>query len=369
MMQVSAHKALNPGAEVDGYRIERALRPGGMGTVYVARHPRFALPVALKLLRPAYSDETEYRDRFQLEALQASQLAHENIVRVYDQGEFGGLLYIAMQYVEGEDASEHLPMSPARAAWVVREAGKGLDYLHRQGIIHRDVKPQNIILSSGADGREIVKLTDFGIAKPLAGPSLTTIGMIVATVHYASPEQLRGQQDLDGRVDVYSLGCTLFHLLAGHPPFPYAQQAAVVAAHLSEEAPRISDIRPDVPVGFDAVIARAMAKERSDRYPTCGELGAAAMAAAQPKPAPLPPPPGPGPHGWQPAGPGAPAGPAPFYSAPGPPQPQPQPPFPRPPRLPRPPRSGARSHPVLLGTVIVLAVLVVIVGVMLAVAV
>ncbi|MFD4431240.1 protein kinase [Nocardia sp. NPDC058497] len=263
-----------------GYRIERLLGRGGMGTVYLAAHPRLPRQVALKLLnRELYSDP-EVRGRFEREADVSAHLDHPGIVSVLDRGVEDGLMWISMQYVDGTDASvfRGTPLDPARAVDIVAQTAEALDYAHERGVLHRDVKPANILLARARSGDRVL-LTDFGIAR-LRGDArqLTRTGAFLATLAYASPEQLSGAP-VDHRSDQYSLGCTLFTLLTGESPFPADNPGAVVAAHLSKPVPRASATVPALPAGIDAVIARALAKDPADRFDSCAEFAEAAIGA------------------------------------------------------------------------------------------
>ncbi|MDO3648052.1 serine/threonine-protein kinase [Nocardia mangyaensis] len=263
-----------------GYRIERMLGRGGMGTVYLAAHPRLPRQVALKLLnRELYSDD-EVRGRFEREADVSAHLDHPGVVTVLDRGVENGLMWISMQYVDGTDASvfRGAPMDPARAVNIIAQTAEALDYAHERGVLHRDIKPANILLAPARDGDRVV-LTDFGIAR-LRGDSreLTRTGAFLATLAYAAPEQLSGET-VDHRCDQYSLGCTLFTLLTGESPFPADNPGAVVAAHLTKPVPRASVDVPDLPPAIDAVLARVMAKDRAERFSSCTEFAYAAAAA------------------------------------------------------------------------------------------
>ncbi|MGW6701874.1 serine/threonine-protein kinase [Nocardia sp. NPDC055049] len=263
-----------------GYRIDRLLGRGGMGTVYLAAHPRLPRQVALKLLdRELYSDD-EVRGRFEREADVSAHLDHPGIVSVLDRGVEDGLMWISMQYVDGRDASVFRgePLDPARAIGIIAQTAEALDYAHDRGVLHRDVKPANILLAPSRSGDRVL-LTDFGIAR-LRGDArqLTRTGAFLATLAYASPEQLSGAP-VDHRCDQYSLGCTLFTLLTGQSPFPADNPGAVVAAHLTKPVPRASAMIDDLPPGIDAVIARVMAKEPAERFDSCVEFAQAATAA------------------------------------------------------------------------------------------
>ncbi|MCP9621055.1 serine/threonine protein kinase [Nocardia otitidiscaviarum] len=263
-----------------GYRIERLLGRGGMGEVYAAAHPRLPRTVALKLLnREVYADE-EVRRRFDREAELAAALDHPNIVSVLDRGADGGLLWISMQYVDGSDAAAFAgrPLDPLRAVRIVEQCAEALDYAHERGVLHRDVKPANILLTAGRDGDRVL-LSDFGIARLRDDElQLTRTGEFRATLAYAAPEQLSGQP-VDHRVDQYSLGATLFTLLVGETPFTVASPGEMVAAHLTRPVPRASRLVAELPPAVDAVIAKAMAKNPSERYDSCIEFAQAARLA------------------------------------------------------------------------------------------
>ncbi|MEV0852531.1 serine/threonine-protein kinase [Nocardia fluminea] len=266
-----------------GYRIERVLGAGGMGSVYAARHPRLPRLVAVKLLHAAYSADPVFRGRFEREADLAGRLDHPNIVAIHDRGSEDGRLWIAMQYVAGSDAETALragPSAPPRALHIARSTADALDFAHMAGLLHRDVKPANILLSESAGaGAERVLLTDFGIAKAVdEGTALTQSGTVVATLRYAAPEQLDGRP-AGARSDQYSLACTLFHLLAGRPPFTATNAGALIGAHLMHPVPRISEIVVSLPAAVDAVFARALAKDPEHRFGSCAEMVAAASAA------------------------------------------------------------------------------------------
>ncbi|MFI5501557.1 serine/threonine-protein kinase [Nocardia asteroides] len=266
-----------------GYRIERLLGRGGMGTVYLAAHPRLPRQVALKLLNRELFSDPEVRGRFEREADVSAQLDHPGIVSVLDRGVEDGLMWISMQYVDGTDASvfRGTPVDPARAIGIVAQTGEALDYAHERGVLHRDVKPANILLARARTGDRVL-LTDFGIAR-LRGDArqLTRTGAFLATLAYASPEQLSGAA-VDHRSDQYSLGCTLFTLLTGESPFPADNPGAVVAAHLSKPVPSVSASVPGLPPAIDAVIARALAKIPDERFDSCAEFAHAAGAALMP---------------------------------------------------------------------------------------
>lgn len=309
--------ALNVGDVVSGYTIEGVLGAGGMGTVYRARNPSLPRSDALKVLSSTLSQDPQFQARFSREAELAATLDHPNIVTVYSRGETAtGELWIAMQYVAGSDADAELdngPMPAPRALHIITEVAKALDYAHRRQVLHRDVKPANFLL---ADDDERVFLADFGIARALDETAgLTQTGTFVASIAYASPESLGGSPGIDQRTDVYSLGCSFYRLLTGESPFAHTVgMPAMIAAHLYEPPPRLTDVRPDLPPALDAVIMKALAKEPRDRYQTAGALAKAAADAlnetttALPVMRPPPPPrdaPRSGPSARPPAGQGA----------------------------------------------------------------
>lgn len=277
-----------PGDVVGGYAIQGVLGRGGMGIVYRAANPTLPRSDALKVLSSEYSNDPQFRARFEREATVASTLGHPNIVAVYSRGETeGGQLWIAMQYVAGTDADRELldgRMTPDRAAHVIGEVAKALDYAHRRHVLHRDVKPANFLIApaehEGDDER--VFLADFGIARAKDDTThLTTDGTVMASIAYAAPEALSGTSDqLDHRADIYSLGCSLFRLLTGKTPFAgRGGVPAIVTAHVFEDPPKVTDLAPHLPIGLNDVIAKAMAKNPDARYQTARELAEATTAA------------------------------------------------------------------------------------------
>lgn len=276
---------LGVGAAFAGYRIERVLGRGGMGTVYLARHPRLPRSVALKLLNHEVSTDTELVRRFEREADVIARLEHPGIIGVLDRGADDGHLWIAMQYVRGTDAASLDPRTHP-AATVVRllgETASALDYAHNQSVLHRDVKPANILIAASDAFREShAILTDFGIARLTdpASTKVTATGTFTATLSYGSPEQLSGQP-VDHRSDQYSLGCTLFAILAGRSPYTATNPGQVVMGHLAQPVPQLTTTRPDLPPAMDAVLARAMAKQPGDRFASCSEFTAAALDALE----------------------------------------------------------------------------------------
>ncbi|MGV9662238.1 serine/threonine-protein kinase [Nocardia niigatensis] len=283
---------LRPGTIVGGYRVIRVLGSGGMGTVYLVQDPMFPRRLdALKVLSADLSHDEVYRARFEREANLAAELDHPNIVTVYARGEEDGRLWIAMQYVPGTDAAVELKkhpdgMTPRRALRIITEVGKALDYAHRRGLLHRDVKPANFLLSPGEQDanpgdEERVLLTDFGVAKSITdGRELTGTDALMATLAYAPPERLVAGP-LDHRGDIYSLGCAFVKLLTGHTPFPVTSLAQATLGHLQEPPPALSPRRPDLPSALDAVIARVLAKDPDHRYATCRDFTRDAELALQ----------------------------------------------------------------------------------------
>ncbi|MFC8046799.1 serine/threonine-protein kinase [Nocardia sp. NPDC057353] len=275
---------ISAGTIVGGYRVLRVLGAGGMGTVYLAKHPTLPRTDALKVLSPDLSTDREFRARFEREANLAAGLDHPNIVSVYNRGEEAGQLWIAMQYVDGTDAGAELTrigrgLDPQRALHILAEVGKGLDYAHRRGLLHRDIKPANFLLATPEDGEERVLLTDFGVAKSTDDANeLTQTGSFLATIAYAAPEQLAGMP-LNHRADLYSLACSFFKLLTGRNPYPGSQPALVMMGHLHQPPPRATEVNPALPHAIDHVFARAMAKEPAERFPNSREFVEAATAA------------------------------------------------------------------------------------------
>jgi serine/threonine protein kinase, bacterial len=267
-----------------GYRIVRSLGNGGMGEVYLARHPRLPRRDALKVLRADVSADPDYRARFEREADLASTLWHPHIVAVHDRGDSDGRLWITMDFVDGTDAAALMQrrypygMPLPDVLDIASGVADALDYAHEQHLLHRDVKPANILLTESRSGKRRILLADFGIARLVHDTSgLTATGMTLGSVGYAAPEQLTGSA-LDGRADQYALACTAFHLLSGRPPFANSNPAVVIGNHLSAPPPPLSSLRADL-AALDAVLQRAMAKRPSNRFPSCHTF-AAALAAA-----------------------------------------------------------------------------------------
>ena len=270
---------LADGQTFAGYTIVRLLGSGGMGEVYLAKHPRLPRHDALKVLPADVSADPEFRSRFDREADLAASLWHPHIVGVHDRGEFEGQLWIAMDYVEGTDAGQLMKalypdgMPEHDVCAIVTAVAGALDYANQRGLLHRDVKPANILLTEPEDGERRVLLADFGIARQLADVSgLTATNMTVGTVSYAAPEQLMGA-DIDGRADQYALAATAFHLLTGVPPYQHSNPVAVISQHLNAAPPKLSDRRPEL-VHLDPVLSKALAKDPSDRFDRSREFAA-----------------------------------------------------------------------------------------------
>lgn len=269
------------GSVFAGYRIEALAGRGGMGTVYRARQIRPARQVALKVISPALAEDPDFRRRFEDESEIAASIEHPNVIPVYEVSESEGLLFIVMRYVDGTDLGHLIRegLSPARASRIVHQAAAALDSAHRSGLIHRDVKPANILIAD-ANGDDHAYLTDFGLAKRTSsdeGPTQT--GQWVGTLDYVAPEQIHGR-GVDARVDVYSLACVLYQCLSGSVPYPRDSDVAKMFAHLNDPPPSLAEADATVPPEFEEVVHRGMSKAPDDRYPSAGDLGRAAVAAS-----------------------------------------------------------------------------------------
>ena len=291
------------GPEFGGYRIEGLIGRGGMGEVYLAHHPRLDVKHVIKVLSQQYADDESFRERFVREAQLAASLSHPNIIPIYDFGEEQGLLFLVMPYIEGSDLRRMLQnqghLEPAEAIRVLEPVASALDAAHAEGLVHRDVKPENILIQRRASGAFRVYLTDFGLTKRLESSSaLTRMDQILGTLYYIAPEQIH-RQDIDGRTDIYSLGCVLYECLTGRTPFDRETEGALLFAHLMDPPPKVTAVRPELSAEVDGVVARAMAKEKEHRHATCQALVDAAREALRPVaqrgPAPMPPMPGPPP--------------------------------------------------------------------------
>jgi serine/threonine protein kinase len=261
-----------------GYRIEGLLGRGGMGVVYRAEHPRLGAPVALKVMGPELATDEVFRERFVREARAAARLTHPNIVPIYDAGEWKGDLYLAMRLIDGQDLRSLLrkagPLSLEQTHAIGVQIGSALDAAHRSGVIHRDVKPANILVDPGPDAGygPLAYLGDLGLTKQVESRiGGTPTGEIVGTIDYMAPEQINGEQ-VDGRSDIYSLACVLFECLTGEPPYVRDNQAAVLWAHLHDEVPRATSVNPALPAAVDGALTRGLAKSPDDRFSTAREL-------------------------------------------------------------------------------------------------
>jgi serine/threonine protein kinase len=327
MLQTRAVGDARIGTAVADYRIESFLGRGGQGMVYLAEHVHLGRKAALKLLPPDLTADREFRERFIREARLAASLDHPNILPVYDAGEENGELFLAQKLVQGMDLGAYIDrqghVSPQRAAELLEPVARALDAAHRRGLVHRDVKPGNVLIQVPTDDEpERVYLSDFGLTKDLVSEQdvtgsgrLTKAGYFVGTPFYSAPEQIQSES-LDGRTDEYSLACVLYQCLTGEVPFPRPSETAALVAHVVDPPPSPSDHVASLPRELDAVIAKGMAKKKDDRYGTCVELvraarqagGAAVSAPARPDfsaavPT-VPPPPVPtGPADWPATGP------------------------------------------------------------------
>ena len=274
------------GDELAGYRLRGVLGRGGMSVVYEAENPRLGSTVALKVLAPELATNDLFRARFLRESRIAASLNHPNVIPIYDMGAHEDLLFIAMRYVVGADLREVLKakrvLTPDQALLLIGQAGWALDAAHRHGLVHRDVKPGNILIERGSDDEsepDHVYLSDFGLSKHAASRSgLTATGEFMGTIDYISPEQIRGRP-VDGRADIYSLGCVLYECLTGRVPFSKDINAAVIWAHVEEMPTPPSSVQSTLPPSIDYALAKALAKDPADRYATCRELIAATRAA------------------------------------------------------------------------------------------
>ena len=268
------------GSVIAGYRLEEEVGQGATSVVYRATHIRLGRAAALKLLTPALGD-ADFSDRFVRESRLAASLQHPNIVPIFDAGEEDGVLFIAMAYVPEGDLGAALredgKLELRRALRVAAQIADALDVAHSHGLVHRDVKPANVLVTS--DDR--VLLTDFGAVKEARAPKLTRTGGFLGTVDYAAPEQIEGAA-VDARADVYSLTCVLWECLTGTPPFRRSSEFATLYAHLNDPPPELRSRRPDLPSALENVLSRGLAKSPVDRYGSCGELVAAARLAAKP---------------------------------------------------------------------------------------
>src|SRR4051812_41738793 len=276
---LTAMGELGPGSVFAGHRIEAVAGRGGMGVVYRATQLALDRTVALKVIAPGLLEDQTVRSRFVRESKVAASIDHPNVIPIYYSGEEGGIAYIAMRYVAGDDVRSLVrregQLTPERAARIVAQLGSALDDAHAAGLVHRDIKPANVLLTA----EDHVYLTDFGLTKhALSVAGSTKPGHWVGTLDYVAPEQIRGER-IDARADVYALGCLLFFTLTGVVPFRRDSDEARLWAHLSDPPPKPTDLVPEVPDAFDSVVERALAKDPVERYPSAGDLGRAALAA------------------------------------------------------------------------------------------
>ena len=279
---------LAPGSLLAGYRVEDEIGRGGMAVVYRAYDDHLDRRVALKVLAPELARDEVFRARFIQESRIAAATEHPNIIPVFSAGEADGVLYIAMRYVPDGDVRTLIdrvgPLPPARACALIAQAASALDAAHARGLVHRDVKPTNMLLeiSPRTSLPDHLYLSDFGLAKPLAAATgLTATGQFFGTVDYVAPEQIQGEP-LDGRTDQYALACTAFEMLSGSPPFQRENMMAVISAQLSEPPPSLSARVPGLPAAADQVIAKALAKSPAERYERCLDFAEALLAACLP---------------------------------------------------------------------------------------
>jgi serine/threonine protein kinase/DNA-binding beta-propeller fold protein YncE len=270
------------GSVLAGYRIEGLAGEGGMGRVYRATQMGLNRQVALKLIMPELATEPDFRTRFERESRLTASIEHPNVIPVYEAGDAEGQLFIAMRWVEGTDLRSVIVtegrVEAERAIGIVEQVAAALDAAHSGGLVHRDVKPANVMLTT-AHGQEHVYLTDFGLTKRAgSGTALTRTGAFVGTPDYMPPEQIKGERS-DARTDVYALGCLLFHALTGRTPYDRDTEVAKMYAQLHDEPPSAAEAVPGTPTALDAVIARALAKDADERYLSAGDLGRAARAA------------------------------------------------------------------------------------------
>ena len=269
------------GMVIGGFRLDELIGEGGMGVVWKARQIDLDRVVALKLIQPGKSEDVDFRSRFRRESRLAASIDHPNVVPVFEAGEEDGVWFIAMRYVDGTDFGEYLrsrnsALPPSDSARVISQVADGLDAAHAAGLVHRDVKPANILL----DARLHPYLTDFGLTKQISTQSnATRTGVWLGSVNYAAPEQIESGP-VDARTDVYALGCVLFEALTRRLPYARDSEMAVMYAKVHEPPLLPGQVDPSLPPGFDDVIHRALARRPDDRYPSAGDLGRAAMAAA-----------------------------------------------------------------------------------------
>jgi serine/threonine protein kinase len=274
---------LVPGEQLAGYQIQEQIGRGGMAVVYRALDLRLGRVVALKVLAPHLGEDEAFRLRFIRESRAAAGVDHPHIVPVYEAGEAAGVLFIVMRYVEHGDVRRLLDtegrLTPARTSAIASQVASALDAAHAHGLVHRDVKPGNMLLARASNDADHVYLSDFGLSKHSLTPStLTSTGQFLGTLDYVAPEQIQGHP-VDGRADQYALACTVVEMLTGAPPFTQDDSMAIMWAQLESEPPRVTQRRPELPSAVDEVLAAAMAKSPANRYPTCRDFARALTAA------------------------------------------------------------------------------------------
>ena len=263
-------------SRIAGYRLEQQIGAGGMAVVYRAADERLGRRVALKILAPALAADEAFRQRFIRESRAAAAVDDPHIIPVYEAGEADGVLFIAMRFVPGGDLRtllrQHGPMAPARAVEIISSVASALDAAHAAGLVHRDVKPANMLIDARPDRPDHVYLSDFGLSKgAISSSRLTGTGQFLGTADYAAPEQIDGRA-VDGRTDQYALACAAFELLAGAPPFQRDRATATIWAHMSEPPPPLRARRPEIPAAVDQVFAAALAKAPEGRYRCCRDF-------------------------------------------------------------------------------------------------
>ncbi len=266
---------LSPGSVFGDFEIEGLVAHGGMGIVYKARQRQLGRLTALKIIAPHLALDEGFRERFRREAQMAAAIDHPNILPIYDAGEIDGQPYLAMRYVEGTDLrnviDKESPLDPERVVGIMSQVASALDAAHARGLIHRDVKPGNILIDQSQAGREIVYLTDFGLTRGRTDTRFTQTGTWVGTVDYMAPEQFESRQ-ADYRVDQYSLACMMYETFAGTRPFERDSDVQVMFAHIRDEPPAVSAGRPEIPPAVDDALRKGMAKTPEERFGSCSEL-------------------------------------------------------------------------------------------------
>src|SRR5215211_8534122 len=279
---------LAPGDIFAGHRIEGVAGRGGFGVVYRARHLALDHVVALKLISGERAADPTFRERFQSESRIAVSIRHPNVVAVHHAGEEDGLLFVTMDFIEGTDLrgllNRERRLRPEDASAIISPVASALDAAHERGLVHRDIKPGNVLIEERRGDRHVF-LTDFGLSKKIDATSgVTATGAFVGTLDYVAPEQIKGER-VDARTDVYALGCVLYELLAGKVPFAGREEkVAKIYAHLQETPSDLHELVPDTPVALRDVVNRALAKQPEDRYQSAGDLGRAARAALEGNP-------------------------------------------------------------------------------------